>query len=220
MMKAKTLVPTLAAAALALALAGPASAQSEIEIGALGLISDYTSLDVSNSARSGAVGPALGFSGGFILGQAMSDRWGGEFRYLYFRNDLELDAGSDSAELGAQSHAVHYDVLYYFKDPDVRVRPYVAAGIGLKYYQGTGTEDPFQPGNDLALLTRTNQSMFMGDVGVGVKFRVGRNATFRVEFRDYMTGVPTEVIAASPGADLQGGILHHWAPLFGITWTF
>ena len=220
MKMAKTLVRTLVAAALAFALAAPVAAQSEVEIGALGLISDYTSLDVSNSARSGNVGPGFGFSGGFILGQAMSNRWGGEFRYLYFKNDLELDAGSDSADLGAQSHAVHYDVLYYFKDPDVRVRPFVAAGFGVKHYQGTGSEDPFQPGNDLALLTATNQTMFMGDVGVGVKFRVGKRAMFRVEFRDYMTGVPKDVIAASPGADLQGGILHHWAPLFGITWTF
>ncbi len=217
---ANTLVRTLAASALALALSAPAAAQSEMEIGALGLISDYMSLDVSNTARSGNVGPGLGFSGGFVLGQTMSDRWGGEFRYLYFKNDLQLDAGSDSAELGAQSHAVHYDVLYYFSDPDVRVRPYVAAGIGVKHYQGTGAEDPFQPGNDLALLTATSQSMFMGDAGVGVKFRIGDKAIFRVEFRDYMTGVPKDVIAASPGADLQGGILHHWAPLFGITWTF
>ncbi len=217
---ATTLVRTLAVATLVFAVAAPAAAQSEIEIGALGMISDYMSLDVSNTARSGSVGPGFGFSGGFVLGQTMSNRWGGEFRYLYFKNDLKLDTGSDSAELGAQSHAVHYDVLYYFSDPDVKIRPYVAAGFGIKHYQGTGAEDPFQPGNDLALLTATSQTMFMGDAGLGVKFRIGSHAIFRVEFRDYMTGVPKDVIAAAPGADLQGGILHQWAPLFGITWTF
>jgi hypothetical protein len=35
-----------------------------------------------------------------------------------------------------------------------------------------------------------------------------------------MTGVPEKVIAAAPGAKIDGGILHQWAPLFGVTWTW
>ena len=208
--------------ALALALglsAVPSAAQNEFEVGALGLVSDYQSVAVSNGGASGDVKPGFGFSGGFILGQNMSNRWGGEFRYIYFRNDLELKGNGQKADLGAQSHAIHYDVLYYFKDPDARVRPYVAGGFGMKYWQGTGQEDPFQPLSNLALLTATNQVTPVGDFGVGVKFRVGRRAIFRVEFRDYISGVPKEVIAASPGADL-GDLLHHWAPLFGFSWTW
>ncbi len=58
-------------------LATSALAQnSEIEVGALGLISDYTSLNVANGPAAGNVGPGLGFSGGFVLGQMMSNRWG------------------------------------------------------------------------------------------------------------------------------------------------
>jgi hypothetical protein len=191
----------------------------EYEIGALGLISDYTSVNVANPTQSGTVGPAFGFSGGFILGQTINNRWGGEFRYIYFRNDLELN-GDATAELGGQSHAIHYDVLYYLSDPDSGVRPYVAAGFGMKYYQGTGSEDPFQPGSNLALLTKTGEVMPAGDFGIGVKWRIGRRATFRLEFRDYITGVPKKVIAEAPGAQIDGSILHHWAPFFGITWTF
>ena len=204
----------------AVALPPSASAQKELEIGALGLISDYRAVTVTGSGgSSGKVGPGLGFSGGFVLGQNMSNRWGGEFRYLYFRNDLELSSAGQEASLGAQSHAIHYDVLYYLSDPDARVRPYVAGGGGVKYYQGTGSEDPFQPLSQLALLTKTSEAKPMGDFGVGVKFRLGRRAVFRVEIRDYITGVPQNVIAASPGAKVDG-ILHQWAPLFGITWTW
>jgi hypothetical protein len=200
-------------------LASPGLAQ-QYEIGALGLISDYTSVNVANATQSGTVGPAFGFSGGFILGQMMNNRWGGEFRYIYFRNDLELKAGSGDADLGGQSHAIHYDVLYYFADPDVSVRPYVAGGFGMKYYQGTGSEDPFQPSSNLALLTKTGEVMPAADFGVGVKWRIGSKTTFRLEFRDYITGVPQKVIAAAPGAEIDGSILHHWAPFFGITWVF
>ena len=210
--------------AVAGALVQPAVAQqgdSQFEIGALGLITDYRSVGVSNVAgQSGTVGPGLGFSGGFVLGQQMSNRWGGELRYLYFRNDLELNSGSQSASFDSQSHAIHYDVLYYFANPDSRVRPYVAGGGGMKRYQGVGTEDPFQPLSGLALLTKTSESKLMGDFGVGVKFRVTRNAIIRVEFRDYITGVPKSVIAAAPGADIDGGLLHQWAPIFGISWTW
>lgn len=205
---------------LALGLsAAPVFAQDKYELGALGLVSDYRSVGVANGGASGEVGPGFGFSGGFIMGQNLADRWGGEFRYIYFRNDLELSGGGQSADLGAQSHAIHYDVLYYFKDADARVRPYVAGGFGMKYWQGTGQEDPFQPLSNLALLTATSEVTPMGDFGVGVKFRIGRRAVFRVEFRDYITPVPKEVIAASPGADLDG-LLHHWAPLFGVSWTW
>jgi hypothetical protein len=195
-------------------------AQGEYEFGALGLISDYTSLTVSNPSQTGSVGPGFGFSGGFLLGQTMNNRWGGEFRYVYFRNDLELNTGSAKAKLGGQSHAIHYDVLYYFSEPDSRVRPYVAGGFGMKYYQGTGSEDPFQPGSNLALLTKTGEAVPAGDFGVGVKWRIGRRAMFRLEFRDYITPVPSKVIAASPGAEISGSILHQWAPFFGVTWTF
>lgn len=206
--------------ALFVALATPASAQSQVEIGVLGLISDYKSLTASNPTNSGKVRPGLGYGGGFVIGQTINERWGGELRYIYSRNDLELEANSVKAELNHQSHAVHYDLLYYFSDSEARVRPYLAGGIGVKYYQGIGTEDPFQPGMDLALLTKSTQTMLMGDVGLGVKFRIGSNGVLRIEIRDYITGVPENVITASPGASIEGDLLHQFAPMLGYSWTF
>ena len=216
----KRLALATVTAATFLALATPASAQSDVEIGVLGLISDYNSLTPTTPTRSGNTGPALGFGGGVLIGQTINERWGGEFRYIYSRNDLELEAGSDKADLGHQTHAVHYDLLYYFADSDAGVRPYLAGGIGVKYYQGVGTEDPFQPGMDLALLTKDTQAMLVGSLGVGVKFRVGSNGIFRIEFRDYITGVPDNVITAAPGASIDGDLLHQYAPMVGYSWTF
>jgi len=99
MKKLKSLSVWLLAAAAAV-LTPSAIAETELELGALGLISDYRSVDVSGpGGASGQAGPGLGFSGGFVLGQNMSNRWGGEFRYLYFRNDLELSSGGQEASL-------------------------------------------------------------------------------------------------------------------------
>ncbi len=216
----KRLAMTVATGALFASLTTPAVAQTEWEFGVLGLVSDYNSLTVVNATRDGIVGPELGFGGGVVLGQSLGERFGGEFRYLYSRNDINLDVGSERGELGHQSHAFHYDLLYHFTDFDAKVRPYLAGGIGVKYYQGTGREDQFQPGMDLALLTATTQPMFMADVGVGVEIRVGSNGIIRIEFRDYMTGIPDEVITAAPGAGIDGSVLHQFAPVFGYSWTW
>jgi len=203
----------------ALILVQPVQAQPEFEVGGLGLISAYSSNNVSNSATSGTLSPELGFSAGFFLGQTMSDRWGGEFRYTFFKNDFKLDLGGEDGKLNGQSHAIHYDVLYYFSDPDTRIRPYVAAGFGVKNYRGTGEADPFQPGSNLALLTSTSQTKPAGDFGAGVKFRVGKSAFFRVEFRSFVTGVPENVLTPAGGAKIDG-LMWQWAPMFGFSWTF
>ncbi len=200
-------------------MAVPLSAQGRYELGVVGLITSYQKVDVVGPERSGKVGPILGPAVGFVVGQSMGDRWGGEFRYIFFQNDIELQGGGESTEFSAQSHAVHYDVLYYFSDHEQTVRPYVAAGIGLKHYRGTGDEQSFQPLSDLALLTNTNQTVLAGDVGVGVKVRIGGNALIRFEFRDYITKTPDKIIANSIDSDVDD-LLHHWSPLFGISWTF
>ena len=94
----------------------------------------------------------------------------------------------------------------------------MAGGGGLKFYQGTGAEQAFQPLSNLALLTKTNETLPTVDFGGGVKFHVSRRTAISVEFRDYITKVP-KVFAAAPGASISG-VLHQWVPAFGISWTF
>jgi hypothetical protein len=200
-------------------MAVPLFGQGRTEVGALGLVTSYLKVDVSNSERSGKVGPTWGPAAGFVVGQSMGDHWGGEFRYIFFQNDIQLESGGESTDFSSQSHAVHYDVFYYFNDFESRVRPYVAAGFGIKNYRGTGTEQSFQPLSDLVLLTNTSQTVFAGDFGGGVKVRFAGNGILRMEFRDYITKTPDKIIAESLDSEV-GEILHHWAPLFGISWTF
>ena len=188
--------------------------------GAFGVLSVYQKTSVSSPAGSGNVGPGIGGGGGFVLGQTMgTDRWGGELRYFYSKNDYELDAGSQSHSLGGQSHTVHYDVLYYLTESNANVRPFVAFGGGFRVYQGTGNEQPDAPGTQLALLTKSTQTLPTGDFGVGVRFRVGKNLFFRVEVRDFITESPDKLITPSLDADI-GSILHNLTPMFGFTWIF
>ena len=94
-------------------------------------------------------------------------RWGGELRYIFFQNDIKLEGGSESVDFGARSHSAAYDVLYYFdNEPEAKVRGYAAFGFGVKVFQGTGMERFDQPGSNLALLTKTTQTVPAGDVGL------------------------------------------------------
>lgn len=211
-------IPQVALVISVLALAGVAAAQTSMEIGALALATAYRSAGVKSGPTVGSIGFQPGPSAGAFLGQTMSNHFGGELRYLYAQNDLKVRSGGTEATFSGRSHVVNYDLLVYATPRNSKVRPYVAAGGGIKFYQGTGAEQAFQPLSNLALLTRTSEALPTADFGAGIKIRASRRTTFRLEFRDYITKVP-KVFAASPGAQFSG-ILHQWVPAFGVSWAF
>ncbi len=79
--------------------------------------------------------------------------------------------------MGAESHAIHYDLLVYGGSGKSRVRPFVSFGGGVKYYRGTGPERAFQPLSNLVLLTQTSEWKGMITVGGGVKYAVSKHVS-------------------------------------------
>ena len=213
----RTLPPILFLSAVA-AFGSVAQAQTSYEIGALALATAYRDAGVKSGPSIGSIGFQPGFSGGAFIGQTMSHRLGGELRYIYAQNDLKLSSGGAETAFAGRSHVIHYDLLVYATGRHAHVRPYVAGGGGVKFYQGTGVEQAFQPLSNLAILTKTNEALPTVDFGGGIRFQASRRTSFRVEFRDYITKVP-KVFAAAPGAKISG-LLHQWMPAFGISWTF
>lgn len=215
---------TLRVLTLAAAATAAASAQ-RFEFGAQGLASFYTDKTVTGRAvgtspTQGVAGFDKGWGASVYLGQNVGNIFGGEFRYDYIKNDLQLSSGSTKVNFGAQAHAVHYDVLLHFAPRNSVVRPFVVAGGGMKGYQGTGTETAVQPLSNLAYLTKTTQWKPMFTFGAGVKVNLSKKAQFRAEFRDQMTPFPTEIIALAPGASGLDGWIHNYAFLVGIAVLF
>jgi hypothetical protein len=180
----------------------------------------YNSKDITVGSTSVDAGFKNGFSGSFWATQNTNDRFGGEIRYTYARGAAKLSGANSSASFSSESHAVGYDLLYYFKARQQRIRPYVLAGAGVKVFRGTGQERAAQALSNFGFLTRTNQSAVYVSFGAGVKYQISPKWNFRVEIRDVTSPFPSEVIATASLAKRSGGWLHNVAPTFGVSYLF
>jgi len=175
----------------------------------------FHNVNVNNSSASGTAG----FDSGVVFGAALTNRvsrWvSGEARYTYNSDDLKVTSGSVTAKASAASHAIHYDVLIHATSAESRIRPFLAAGAGVKLYRGTGAEPAYQPLGNLVVLTHTNEAQPLVSVGGGVKFLISRRAILRFDVRDYATPVPTSLLATPPNSR-TGGWIHDLAFMVGV----
>ena len=189
------------------------------EVGASGGYGVSRDVSVTAGSASGKTGFSPGYTFGGLLGNQISRHFGGEVRYTYQAEDLRVKSGSTEAKAAARAHALHYDVLIHATPAESAIRPFLAVGAGVEFYQGTGTETPFQPLSNLVVLTRANEAQPLVSAGGGVKFKLSRRALFRVDFRDYATPVPTSLLATPSNSRISGWV-HNFVFLLGVSATF
>ena len=211
---------------LVLCLAGSAdravAQKSELqkwEVGVAGGGSMYRDKTVTNGTGTASAGFEQGFAISGLLGNNMYNHAGGELRYTFEKNDMRLSNGTAKATFASRAQSIHYDFLIYFAERRAKVRPFVAIGGGVKFYEGIGDEVVFQPLSNFALLTKTRDMQGLLSFGGGVKFAVSKHVNFRVEFRDYMTRFPKKIIAASGNSKVDGW-MHNIMPMVGLTFLF
>jgi hypothetical protein len=179
----------------------------------------YPSRDVTNGSSTASAGIKTDIASGVWLGQNASGKWGGEMRYDYQMGALSLERGSSSATLAAQSHALHYDVLWHATRRGSKVRPFLAAGAGIKVFRATGQPSVVQPLSQYALLTHGNELKAMLSLGAGVKWQIANSLQLRLEVHDYITPFPKELIAPNVGSSAPS-ILQNIVPMLAIAYTF
>ncbi len=203
---------------LALGLAGHAPAQ-EWEIGGVGGAGFLYGVSVTGVSGTATTGFNSGAAFGALVGNNLYPFLSGEMRYTYQMSDLKLSSGGTGVSFKGMSHAVHYDLLFHPIKHGARTQPFAAVGGGIKLYRGTGTEAAYQPLNQYAYLTKTQDLRPLISVGGGVKYALNPRTFLRAEFRDYLTPFPNKVIAPAPGAKI-GGWLHDFVPMFGLSFVF
>jgi len=189
------------------------------EVGAVGGYGFTRDVSVTSGSTTGKTGFSPGYTFGGLLGQQISRHFGGEIRYTYQANDMRVSSGSTEAKASARSQAIHYDVLIHATSRESAIRPFLAVGGGVKFYEGTGAEPAFQPLSNLLVLTRASEAQPLVSVGGGVKFAVTKRTLFRLDVRDYATPIPTSLLA-TPGNSKISGWIHDFVFLVGVSTTF
>lgn len=204
------------AAALWLALAPFCVAA---DLGVLGGFGTATSMTATAGGSSASAGFQPGAGLGALLGDDQTNLLGGEVRYLMLFDNLKISQGGTQATFSGRSHIIHYDFLLHARPRRSPVRPFLAAGGGIRFIEGTGAQQVYQPLSQYALLTQTHELTALISAGGGVKFRISSRVYLRTEIRDYLSPHLSKVIAASPGASVHGW-MNEFVPLAALTYTF
>ena len=196
----------------------PCAAQQWEIGGALGY-GIYTHQTVERSNAQAKAGFRHGLAFGIVGGQDLYRYVGGELRYTYRDSDPKLSSNGTDVRFAGEAHAIHYDFLINAAPKGSRIRPFLATGLGIKVFRGTGLETAFQPLNNLAVYTRVREVKPLISLGAGIRIAVSRHLTMRLDVRDYITPFPAQVIAPVPGARLTGW-LHDFVPMVGVGVVF
>src|SRR4249919_3311114 len=103
---AMTLLAGLIAGSMA-----PAAFGQRFEFGGGGGVSFYNSRTATGPATVDA-GFKTGYSFNGYLGQ-LGNKLGGELRYAYASNEMELSSGGKSFTMAGRTQAIHYDLAFY-----------------------------------------------------------------------------------------------------------
>ena len=205
---------------LAIAVATPAAFAQKWEVGFGAGGSFLTSDTIDNPAGNAQAtrNPGLALSA-WLDNNIGTGLFGGELRYDHENGDLKLSSNGTSATFGSQSNAVHYDFLFNFASSESAVRPFIAAGGGVKWYSGTGTEQVYQPLSNIAVFSDVRDMKALVSVGAGIKFSIAKSTMLRLEVHDYLTPFPSNLIAPVAGSSV-GGWLQDFVAQAGISFSF
>lgn len=176
----------------------------------------YTSPDVTSPSGSAAASIQTNIAASAWLDNNSSGRWGGELRYDYQLGDLQLSSNGTQASFPAHSYALHYDLLWHFTPSGSKLRPFVAAGGGVKAYIGSGSQVVYQPLSNIALLTQSQDLTPLVSAGAGLKIQIARRVQLRFDIHDYLTPFPKKVITPNAGAK-AGGWIQDFVPTVGLS---
>jgi hypothetical protein len=205
--------------ALALLCTGAGMAQ-EWEVGGMASYGFYRNAEATNPQGSATAGFSPGAAFGAVVGYNSSRLFSGESRYTYEMSDLKLSSGGTNASFGGDAHTVGYDLIIHPRSRNERkVQPFLAAGGGMKLYRGTGSQEAYQPLENFALLSKTQQVEPMISVGGGIKVMLSQHLVLRAEVRDFVTPFPKQVITPFPPTKISGW-LNDFVPMIGISYIF
>jgi hypothetical protein len=209
----------LALSVLLMSAAAGAAFGQQWEFGGIGGGGFLDNVKATGTIGSATAGFQSGFAAGAFFGQNLYNHISGELRYAYLQSDLSLKSAGSQASFTGAAHVVHYDVILHTNRRGKRAQLFAALGAGMKIFQGTGTEEAYQPLSQFGYFTKTQALKPMASVGGGIRWNITGRVFMRAEFRDYITMFPKEIITPAPGVK-YGTLLNDLVPMVGISYEF
>lgn len=200
----------------------PAFAQAEYgrwEVGGDIGYGIYHNGTIFSSSGVATAGIRNRFAAGAVLCEDLYEHFSGEIRYQYQDGHPFLSSGNIFKDIQGQSHTLVYDALFQIKRRSAKIRPFIAAGVGGKYYNTVGPAPVPQPIPAIAFLNNVSQWEAVGSFGGGVKYHLRDHIILRGDFRDYVTAFPKSVLRPVANATARG-IFQQFTPMFGVSAVF
>ena len=159
------------------------------------------------------------FTAGAVIGEQVSGLISGELRWTYQDGHAVLTAAGVREEKDGHSHTVTYDVLFHFRRPERRLRPFFAAGAGVKGYIANGPPPQQNPLAAVATLVERDEWKPAFDLGAGLKYRLTDHVQLRFDFRNYLTTFPKQQIVPAAYSTARG-IFQQFTPVVGVSYVF
>lgn len=197
----------------------PLCVAQEWEVGGAAGFGIIKNASIDNSSGSVTAGFNNQFAASAAVGQDLYEHFSGELRYTYRDDDLVIRSGGQKVNMNGDSHLVHYDTLFHLLPKSARIRPFAAAGAGIRLFRATGHEYTGQPFSDFAFLTTTKEVKPLISAGAGLKAKVSDHTLIRVDFREYISPFPENLFAVAPGAKIHGWLFDS-VPMAGVSFVF
>ena len=204
--------------ALAMLLSCSCAAQPW-EIGGLAGFAWYQNATITNPTGSVEAGFTPKFATGVVFGENIHKYIGGEVRWMLIFGQPLLRMDGIQANATGYTNLVDYDLFIHTARERAKIRPFLAAGAGVKVYSETGGINLTQPLLGFAVLRRVNQTEPLIRVGGGLKYKVHRHVQFRVDFRTYMTPTPDELFRRTLVSTIHGWV-YNFVPTVGLSYLF
>lgn len=136
------------------------------ETGATAGFGFYRDATLSGTTGTGRAGFGPRFALGAVAGKSLGEHFGIAGRYTFQDGDLEIISHGAEANLDGDASAFLGEFVFSPLRRDAFLRPFAAAGAGVKIYRGTQDVPPSEPLMNLALLHHATQTVSLLAYGV------------------------------------------------------
>jgi hypothetical protein len=189
------------------------------EVGGLGGYGWYHDATISSPAGSATIGITPKGAIGAVFGENLYKYVGGELRWMLIFGKPRINTNGIEVSRPGYSNVIHYDLLIHVTKKEARLRPFLAAGGGVRIYTATGRRDFNQVLTPFATLRPHSEAEGLISAGSGLKYIVTKGLQLRLDFRTYFTPAPKDLFRPIGSTSIHGWV-YNFVSTLGVSYLF